>query len=225
MDKADDERPDAGAEITLTPDMRPVRTADEPVTNISDATQSHNYSRRRSGRMALWIGLLGLLTGLSGLAAAAWVHTETQAEIRRIASENAQLRLSLDLYARNMAPADSGALTELANRIAVLEESWRSNPAPTAAAPPQAADAPAANEECLPSGMRILVAEGDSYPVCGQNGMVNVAQVANGYIVLLDGTTIASGGSILLPGSPCTIGVTSGGDEGLTGYAEIRVTC
>jgi len=49
--------------------------------------------------------------------------------------------------------------------------------------------------------------------------------VDNGYITLSDGTSVPSGGSMPLPGSPCMIAVTSGGDEGVTGYAEIRVSC
>ncbi len=73
--------------------------------------------------------------------------------------------------------------------------------------------------------MRLLVASGDAYAVCDQPGTVEVSVVDNGYITLSDGTSVPSGGSMPLPGSPCMIAVTSGGDEGLTGYAEIRVSC
>lgn len=211
MQQAEGERPDDGAQITLTPDMRPGRSASAA-------------SRRPGGRLAIWLGLLGLLAGLAGFAAAAWTYTEARSESRRIASEIAQLRVSLELYGRNSGAMDQTGLTELANRVAVLEQDWRGDPAPAAAVNAPAGPTPG-DEDCLPPGMRILVAEGDSYPVCGQSAAVNIAQVANGYIMLLDGTTIASGGSILLPDSPCTISVTSSGDEGLTGYAEIRVTC
>ena len=224
MDQPEKQRLSGGVAVTLTPDMRPIAT---------DARNS--AAPKTASRLSVWalvLGALGLVAGLSGLAAAAWLHETGQVETRRLASEIAQLRVSLDLYARGAgigAPtqADGEALAELANRLAILEQGQSiAPPAAAAVAPDPAATAAASNEDCLPSGMRILVAEGDSYPICGQASVINVAQVTNGYIVLADGTTIASGGSIVLPGSPsCTIGVTSGGDEGLTGYAEIRVTC
>lgn len=219
------DQPDSAGErtgrITLTPDMRPVGAA----APLSPAGRRGRQARGGT-TLPILLGLFGLLAGLGGLAAAAWVHIENQAETRRLATEIAQLRVSLDLYAQKSGQADSGALTELANRLAVLEQNWRTSSVPApAAATATAAPAASGNEDCLPEGMRILVAEGDSYPICGQPVNVEVGQVANGYMVLVDGTTIASGGSMPLPGSSCTIGVTSSGDEGLTGYAEIRVTC
>lgn len=222
MDQPEQQRLSGGVAVTLTPDMRPI------------ASDARSFAApKTASRLSVWalvLGAWGLVAGLSGLAAAAWLHETGQVETRRLASEIAQLRVSLDLYARGAgigapAQADGEALAELANRLAILEQGQSIAP-PAAVAPDPAAPAAASNEDCLPSGMRILVAEGDSYPICGQASVINVAQVTNGYIVLADGTTIASGGSIVLPGSPsCTIGVTSGGDEGLTGYAEIRVTC
>ncbi len=222
MDQPDEERSDQDDKITLTREMR----EDHELPKYVESARQPKPSRL-SG-IALVIGLAGLACGLAGLGAAAWIYNEGQAETRRLASDIAQLRVSLDLYARNAGTAtqaDSPDLTDLSNRIAVLEQNWRTSSVPT----PQAiAPAPstASNEDCLPSGMRILVAEGDSYPICGEaSAKVDVGQVANGYVMLLDGTTIASGGSTFLPGTQCTIGVTSSGDEGLTGYAEIRVTC
>jgi hypothetical protein len=79
--------------------------------------------------------------------------------------------------------------------------------------------------DCLPSGMRLLVAAGDSYPVCGTETTIEVMNVSNGYISLTDGTTVPSGSTVPLPGTSCMIAVTSGGDEATTGFAEIRVTC
>ena len=35
----------------------------------------------------------------------------------------------------------------------------------------------------------------------------------------------AAGATIGLPGTQCMIGIMSSGDGGMTGYAEIRVTC
>lgn len=225
MDQPEKQRPDTDGSFTLTPDMRPV-SAEDATAQHSRASADATYPRRNNG-LALVLGTLGMICGLAGLGAAIWIYTEGQAETRRLASDIAQLRVSLELYARGASAnpgADQSGLLDLSNRLAILEQNWRSStvPLPTSTAPVATAST---NEDCLPSGMRILVAEGDSYPVCGQSGSVNVGQVANGYIVLLDGTTIASGGSIPLPQTQCTIGVTSDGDEGLTGYAEIRVTC
>ena len=229
MDQPDKERP-ADAPIALTPDMRPVSGAEHEPADVSEpqpAPAPTEPGSRRSA-WALSFGILGLVAGLAGLGATAWLYTEGQAETHRLASEIAQLRVSLDLYARRTGAAQSSedtGLTDLANRLAILEQNWRSDTVPSPLATTAPAASAAANEDCLPSGMRILVAQGDSYPVCEQDVSVNVGQVSNGYIVLHDGTTIASGGTMPLPDSACTIGVTSGGDEGLTGYAEIRVTC
>jgi len=225
VDQPEKQRPDTDGSFTLTPDMRPV-SAEDATAQHSRAPADTTYPRRSNG-LAVVLGTLGMVCGLAGLGAATWIYTEGQAEMRRLASDIAQLRVSLELYARGASAnpgTDQSGLLDLSNRLAILEQNWRSStvPLPTSAAPAATAST---NEDCLPSGMRILVAEGDSYPVCGQSGSVNVGQVANGYIVLLDGTTIASGGSIPLPETQCTIGVTSDGDEGLTGYAEIRVTC
>lgn len=182
----------------------------------------------RSGRWGIALGLAGLVFGLGALAVSAWTYNEGQREILRLSTELAQLRVSLDLYARN--GADSAALTEMDERLIALEQGALGDgvpmPASATAAAPEAAVDPASSEDCLPVGMRLLVASGDSYPICGQSVDVTVSAVADGYITLSDGTSVASGGTTPLPGNPaCTIAVTSGGDEGLTGYAEIRVNC
>ena len=184
------------------------------------------------------VGFLAALIGVAALAATAFVYAETQRDILRISTDIAQLRLSLDLYAQrdgSAAPADNAGLTDLSNRLAILEDAWRSGPANAATTPASlpalpgetgaAATPPAAAGDCLPTGTRFLVAAGDSYPVCGSTGVVDVAAVDNGYISLRDGTVIAAGGTIGLPNSACMIGVVSSGADGMTGYAEIRVTC
>lgn len=219
MDQREPECSSEGSRITLPRDSRPA-----PETGLPPSPRPRPYRPV----LATIIAIVGLAAGLAGIGAAAWIYAEGQAETRRLASEIAQLRVSLDLYARGNSQqatsSDGAQLADLANRLAILEQNWRDTPAP-APASPITTQATSSNEDCLPSGMRILVAEGDRYPVCGQPAEVNVAQVADGYLMLNDGTTIASGGSTLLPGTRCTIGVTSGGDEGVTGYAEIRVTC
>jgi hypothetical protein len=219
------------ARITLTPDMRAPTRELNPVelTRTREDAASARPPARRGGRWAIALGLSGLILGLGALALSAWTYGEGQKEILRLSTELAQLRVSLDLYARN--GADSAALTAMDERLAALEQGALGNGVPmpgstTAAAAPAASADPAASEDCLPVGMRLLVASGDSYPICGQPVDVTVSAVADGYITLSDGTSVASGGTTPLPGNPaCTIAVTSGGDEGLTGYAEIRVNC
>lgn len=188
-------------------------------------------ARMATGHPERWPGLVALgaiLFGLSAFAFSGWVYVQGQREIVRLSTELAQLRVSLDLYARS--GASSTGLTDLTERLTALEQEALSNAVPMPSAPTgdaETAPAPAAaaEEDCLPEGMRLLVAAGDSYPICGQPAEVAVSFVDNGYITLSDGTSVASGGTTPLPGSACTIAVTSGGDEGLTGYAEIRVTC
>ncbi len=168
--------------------------------------------------MGVTLGALGLVAGLAALGGTGMLYLQSQRDVLRLSTELAQLRVSLDLYARNAirqeaeAPAPEVAETPVLPDIA---------PAGTAIATPVSAG----NEDCLPAGMRLLVAAGDSYPVCDQTVSIDVAAVDNGYVMLSDGTTVPSGGTMPLLGSSCTIGVTSSGDEGLTGYAEIRVNC
>jgi len=77
----------------------------------------------------------------------------------------------------------------------------------------------------MPPGTRFLVAAGDSYAICGFDGTVEIGGVDNGFMSLADGTVIAAGGNIPLPNSACMIGLVSSGEGGMTGFAEIRVTC
>lgn len=197
--------------------------------------------RRRRLKKSLIFGICAAVIGFASLAASAWIYTDMRREMLRVSTEIAQLRLSLDLYAQRGAqttPApvaaqapDTAALSALENRLAILEQNWRGVAAAAEAVPTTApaASGPAASTEsdgdCLPSGMRLLVAAGDSYPVCGTETTIEVMNVNNGYISLTDGTTVPSGGTVPLPGTACMIAVTSGGDEATTGFAEIRVTC
>jgi hypothetical protein len=171
------------------------------------------------------------LVGVAALAASGWVYSETQRDIVRLSTDIAQIRLSLELYGRQQtaSPAtDDAGLTELANRLAVLEESWRNSEAvpPAATQPALAAPAAAAtDEECLPPGTRFMVAAGDRYPVCGTGAVVEIGAVDDGFISLGDGTVIAQGGNIALPNSACMIGVVPTDGGAISGFAEIRVTC
>ncbi|UXN74710.1 hypothetical protein N8D56_06415 [Devosia sp. A8/3-2] len=178
--------------------------------------------------------------GVAAIAATGWVYTETQRDIARISTDIAQIRLSSALYGQQGAaaptPAPAGndvALQDSANRLAILEQNWRSSAAPAALpaipatpdATPASPAANAANADCLPDGMRIPVSAGDSYPICNNTAKVDIAVVENGFITTAGGTTIASGATIPLPDSTCNISVMSSGDGGTTGFAEIRVKC
>lgn len=196
-------------------------------------------ARSRRFRSSTLIGGVAALVGVASLAVSAWVYSETHREVLRLATDMAQLRISLDLYAQRSGTAApqsaaggpaSADLAALANRLAILEQSWRSGseavvPQTTLPAINGGSDSASSDGDCLPPGMRILVAAGDSYAICGTTGSVTVNAVENGYVTLDDGNTVPSGGSFPLVGTNCMLGVTSGGDEGLTGYAEIRVSC
>jgi len=207
--------------------------SDAPVVDTPERAPREKHPLR-------WTRILGFVAaaiGVASLAATAFVYADMQRDIVRISTDIAQLRLSLDLYAQRdtaaaPVPSDSAGLTDLSNRLSILEESWRSGTAAAAAtapatlpALPGAAAANAGDGDCLPTGTRFLVAAGDSYAVCGSTGVVDVAAVDNGYVSLRDGTVIAAGGTTGLANSACMIGVVSSGADGMTGYAEIRVTC
>ena len=195
------------------------------------------YVRPVRGRMPL-SSVLSFVVGLvsvAALGASAWVYSESQRDVVRLSTDIAQLRLSLELYSRQQpmpSTTDNASLTDLSNRLALLEEAWRSAPAtaastalPETPAAPAAPTTTAATGDCMPTGTRFLVMAGDIYPVCGFDGTVKIGSVDNGFMSLADGTVIAAGGNIPLPDSACMIGVVSAGEDGMTGFAEIRVTC
>jgi hypothetical protein len=175
------------------------------------------------------------LVGIASLGASAWVYSDTQREIVRLSTDIAQLRLSMELFGRQQGTptnTDKAALTDLGNRLAILEQSWRSGPAATPApalpatpATDPAAAPAAADGDCLPTGTRFMVAAGDRYAVCGTGAVVEIGSVDDGFISLSDGTVIAQGGNIALPNSACMIGVVPSDGAAISGYAEIRVTC
>lgn len=174
------------------------------------------------------------LVGIAALGASAWVYSDTQREVVRLSTEIAQLRVSLELFGQQRAAPsgdDSAALTDLSNRLAIIEESWRNGPVaapPVEALPATPAVTPAAtadSSDCLPSGTRFMVAAGDRYPVCGTGAVVEIGSVDDGFISLSDGTVIAQGGNIALPNSNCMIGVVQSDGAAISGYAEIKVSC
>jgi hypothetical protein len=173
------------------------------------------------------------LVGIAALGSSAWLYSDTQREIMRLSTDIAQLRVSMELFGRQQGTpsgTDSAALTDLANRLAILEESWRSAPAAVPAAtlpavPAAAATAAAEGGDCLPAGTRFMVAAGDRYTVCGTGAVVEIGSVDDGFISLADGTVIAQGGNIALPNSACMIGVVPSDGAAISGFAEIKVTC
>ena len=211
-----------------------------PVAAPEVAAPNEAKAPRRVGLSNVLSFVVGLV-GVAALGASAWVYAETQRDIGRMNTDIAQFRLSLELFGRQhpaTAPtsdatpsAGSGeSLQDLSNRLAILEQSWRSAPPATGAvslpATPATANAtPQTDGDCLPTGTRFLVTSGDNYPVCGTTGAVAIGAVDNGFISLADGTVIAAGGMIALPGTKCMIGVVSAGADGMAGYAEIRVNC
>ncbi|QDZ11722.1 hypothetical protein [Devosia ginsengisoli] len=195
---------------------------------VQGETRPVPAERRKGMPLANVLSFVVGLVGIAAIGASAWFYSETQREIVRLSTDIAQLRVSLELFGRQQGTpsgTDAANLTDLANRLAILEESWRSAPAPATSLPavPAAAPATAQGGDCLPTGTRFLVGAGDSYPLCDVAGTVEIGAVDNGFISLSDGTVIAAGGNIGLPGSACMIGVVSAGE--VTGYAEIRVTC
>ena len=222
-------------------DDTPVEAAKAPETapNVTGEGHASPPASQRVRQPWPWTTILafvGGLVGVSAIALNAWTYTESRQEIVRLATEVAQLRLSLDLYAHRPEPAaaptvDPAAVTDLANRLAILEENWRNAPA-AAPAPTALPDLPAAGtasastsagEDCLPTGTRFMVTSGDSWPICGTGAVLDIGSVDNGFITLKDGSDIAQGGTLGLPGSQCMVGVMPG--SGLSQYAEVRVTC
>lgn len=175
------------------------------------------------------LGVVACLVALAALASSAWLYASTQRDLVRVATEIAQLRLSLDLYAQRTPGAEPDpSLLDLANRLAILEQNWRDAPvAPTTLPASTSATPPAgtSGEDCLPTGTRFMVAAGDSYPVCGSVAVVSIGAVDDGFITLADGTVVAQGGNIAMPGTGCMLGVVPSDGGSLSGFAEIRVTC
>ncbi len=201
------------------------------------AEQSAPAPLRRVAGSTL-LGFVAGLVGVAALAASAWVYTETQRDVARLATDIAQIKVSLELFNRQQAsvapaaPADDAALTDLQNRVGLLEENWRSGAAAAPAGLPPLAPSGAAGAaplpsdgDCLPTGTRFMVAAGDVYPVCGTPAKVEIGAVDDGYITLSNGMVIAQGGTVGLPESQCMIAVVPTQGGAISGFAEIRVTC
>ncbi len=195
-------------------------------------------TRTGGQRLTVIAGLVAIVA----LAASVWVYATSQREILRLATEVAQLRLSVDLY-RGQQPqtgassetySGSSEILNLRNRLAILEDAWRSQTQPIggqaiagpAITTPATAAAPSGPiGDCIPEGTRFLVTSGDSYPICGTTAVVDVAAVGTADVSFTDGTIIAAGGNAILSPTSCSLAVMSAGADGMTGYAELRVSC
>lgn len=223
MDQPDSAKSDSAPAAVVIDEVRPAapsRPAGRPARTHEPAAPHH--APRLPGLLAFG----AVLFGIAAFAFSGWIYSQNRQEILRLSTGLAELRVSLDLYTRN--GGQEGSLAALEERLSELEATLADTNVPvptTASATPAVSPTVSNQEDCLPAGMRLLVASGDAYAVCDQPGTVEVSVVDNGYITLSDGTSVPSGGSMPLPGSPCMIAVTSGGDEGVTGYAEIRVSC
>ncbi len=183
----------------------------------------------------LFVFVVGLV-GVAAIAAAGWAYTETQRDMRRISSEIAQIKLSLELFGRQQASsgqapaaapaADTGALEAIENRLAILEENWRQAPAPDAPAASATGSSStlAASGDCMPLDTRFLVTAGDNYPVCGTDSAVEIEEVGENAVVFAGSDPIVVGGSLALEGT-CVAAVLSANADGMSGYGEVRVSC
>lgn len=209
----------------------------EPKTMVDARPERSRRPLPLSNILSFVVGLVGI----AALGATAWLYAETQREIVRLSTDIAQIRLSLELFGQRQPVAAASAtgsdsLLDLSNRLAILEQSWRGAASTgTPAAAPSAlptlpgeaapADAVATGGDCLPPGTRFMVSAGDSYAVCGTTGSVDIAAVDQDFITLGDGTVIAQGGTVGLPGTQCMIGLMPSDGGGISGFAEIRVVC
>ncbi len=180
--------------------------------------------------------VVSALISLIALGIIAYLGAESRREFQRLATEIAEVRVSLQLFADRDMPAsapagDSEALLNLSNRLAVVEEALNAGgggtvaPSPFEAAPaPEASTTGEANGDCIPQSTRFLVGTGDIYPVCGAGADLRVAAVGASDLVLEGGGAIPAGASGVLPGTNCIVSVLAAG-EALGGFAEVRIAC
>ena len=209
-------------------------------SELKQPTRAATVATHRMPMSTILAFVVGLV-GVAAIGANAWTYSETQRDLARLSTDIAQIKLSLALFGQQQAaqpaavtpPAvDDTSLTDITNRLDILEQNWRSGataaavPGPATLPPlPASGEAVASGGDCLPTGTRFMVAAGDSYPICGTTGKVEIGAVDNGFITLADGTVIAQGGTIGLAGTRCMVGVVPSDGGSISGFAEIRVTC
>jgi hypothetical protein len=200
----------------------------------NEAGQGTEPRVARPNRLVLATAVLSIVFGLGAMVASAWVYSEAQRDLRQLLSDLAQMRVSLELFARQQTAGPD--LDEVYGRLQQVEQSVRDaiaaipTPQDTSAgvpAIPSVGLGPSAQSDgdCLPPGTRFLVTTGDRYPVCGTQGVLEILSVGALDIALGDGSAIAIGGSTTLPNTSCTVSVLSANADGMSGYGEIRVNC
>lgn len=180
--------------------------------------------------IAKYLPALALALGLGALLASAVVYNESQATYRRLASDIAQVKVSLTLLTRRAAGGEGDGLTDLRNRLAILEDNWRrpgaADPVPVQPAPafsPPAAVPGVAKDDCIPAGTAFVMTGADSYPICDTKLVIAFASIDTDAAVLDNGIALAKGLSSPLPDSACAATLLSSDAE--IGFAELRVTC
>lgn len=197
--------------------------------------------------MARLLSVVSVLLGLLGLVAAYLVWTDYQGELRRISSELAQMKVSVQLLAQrpvvtepsaaepaSVENADARAIEELATRIAALEEAAKApvvaSTAPVsaddttalAALPPAEGEAAPEEGDCIPQGTRFVLTPGDGFKICGVTASLTLNEVGEGVADFAGVGPVMQGSMGKLNGSACSVSLLS---SMVDGFAEIRVTC
>jgi hypothetical protein len=190
-----------------------------------------------AGRASILLPVVAGIIAVGALGVAAWVYGESQRNLAAVSAELAALRTTLESVDEPAVAGDAD-LAGIEDRLSILEGVWRDGAASGASTPDTAstgsivdlgtpaAGANADADDCLPSGTRFLVGPGDSYPVCGTSGSIDVISVGERDVTFADGTAIVVGGNTLIPGTDnCTVAVLGANESGLAGFGEIRVNC
>lgn len=197
--------------------------------------------------MARLLSVVSVLLGLLGLAAAYLVWTDYQGELRRISSELAQMKVSVQLLAQRpvatepgtaepapVEDADAKAIEDLTTRIAALEEAAKApamaSTAPAsaddttvlAALPPAESEAAPEEGDCIPQGTRFVLTPGDGFKVCGATASLTLQEVGEGIAEIAGVGPLTQGTTGKLNGSSCSVALLS---TMVDGFAEVRVSC
>jgi hypothetical protein len=173
-----------------------------------------------------YLPAVALVISLGALAASVVFYTEGQRTYRDLSGDIAEVKVSLTLLAQRGGTGAAGQqVIDLQNRLAILEENWRSQPsapvAVPAAPPPAAASGP--STDCIPEGIAFVMTGADRYAICNTPVSVALSMIENDTAVLEDGKALAKGVASPLPDTQCTITLVS--SDAATGFAELRVNC
>ena len=115
-----------------------VQSEPKPVASITPMP-----SRARMPMSTILAFVVGLV-GVAAIGANAWTYSETQRDLSRLSTDIAQIKLSLALFGQQQAvqpaavepaPSDNTALTDITNRLDILEQNWRTGTADAASTP------------------------------------------------------------------------------------------